>query len=303
MKIHEIVIENSDLNEDLKSKAASWLMKKAAPYVAHDAEPAVKKAAGKITKAAGKASKGAVDPAARTVIQQVSQGKGAIAQSALAWISALGAAGLPIIDYNKRMNYYVSNYLATGEWTLEEYEAARRQEASVMIGKIAGGLAGVGILKSVGGFAKLLVGWMPIVGKPFSALVNTLTTAGVAAAALWLNTDMGRKWVATVFANQALADGAFDISPIVGGSATALIDKFKELVPGFNKVAPPEATGPSTSNIAKSKDTEYQAPQGKQAQGLPTANSKLPLGQTFDTTDSSYQGRYGRMTGAGLDWK
>jgi len=299
MKIHEIVIENSDLSEDLKSKAASWLIKKAAPYVTHDAEPVVKKAAGKATRA----SKGAVDPAAKTIIQQVSQGKGAIAQSALQWISVLGAAGLPIIDYNKRMNYYVSNYLATGEWTLEEYEAARRQEASVMIGKIAIGLSGAGILKTAGGLAKILVGWMPLVGKPFSALVNTLTTAGVAAAAVFLNSDTGRKWVATVFANQALADGAFDISPIIGGGTTALIDQFKELVPSFNKSAPAAVKGPSTSSIPKPKDTEYQSPQGKQAQGLPVANDKLPGAQTFDTTDKSYVGQHGRMTAAGLDWK
>ena len=292
MKIHEIVAESSQVNEALPGVAP--IVK----GIAKALKPSEKTVAKRAAKDIKKATKDLEYRANKEIIKNELLRGYKFTADTLKWIGLLGSAGLPIIDYNKRMNYYIENNLATGEWSVEEFEAARRQEATVMIGKIATALVGSNI---IGGLVKGTLGWMPLIGRPIKAAVDLLTPAGVIAATAWLNTDAGRRLIATIFANQAFAGGAFDLSPIIGGTVTQLIDKFKEMVPGFNKSVPPEATGPSTSNLP---NKPAQTPQQQRAaQNLPVANDKLPADQTFDTTDKSYVGKYGRMTGAGLDWK
>jgi hypothetical protein len=279
MKIHEIISEDRIVTEaNLLGKAGKWALGKVANTVArsgafkpNEAKVALDKLSaewakeietnGKIVTPANKII-GASAQDAKLVKDAEKNAKKAAAETATAqntqslkkYASALGTSGMakvnklitlgivvaPIYEYLDRMQYCDAQY-ASGAWTQNEYVARKRQELSVMLGTMALGMTGWAGIKSIGFASGWLLGWLP----GFKPVMSLLTSAGAVAATAWLNSDEGRYWIAQVFANDVFEGGKYDISPLIGGGAERIINKFRSLVPGFNAITPTDATEPN----------------------------------------------------------
>jgi hypothetical protein len=224
----------------------------------------IKKAFEKVRKEAP----GAIRSAKRSIISQGIR-KGADNVSGLITkLTTMGVSTASVIQYNRVVNDLQAQ-LDAGKITPDEFESKRQQAMTVLVGQIAGSLATWGVLKS----ATVLP--VAIIGKfvpGFTAAASGLNAAGMAAAAYWLNTDAGREALTYM-----LIDGFVDLSPLLGGVPTSWLDKFKAMVPGFNKSA----------NVPAPAGTPQKMGQAPAAAPLGTTKPTMGQQQVVPGTDIS----------------
>ena len=174
--------------------------------------------------AAAKAKVGATKAANRSAVTQAVGGMLAGAHEKMQTLVKWGIAVAPIVQYNLKMRKW-DQQLASGAIDQATYDEIRRKEMSISIAEVAAGLTGATFLKGFGSASSWMTSWSP----KLTSVVRGLTTAGQAAAVLWLNSDEGRKWVSYTIFNEL-----YDISDILGGKPVEWLDKFKSLIPGLN---------------------------------------------------------------------
>ena len=183
-------------------------------------------------------------------------------------INVLTGVGVPLAAvtvYNQRVTA-LERKLAANEITPEEFNDARNREMSVMIGTMATALVSWAGIRAVAGSTNWILGGM--LKKFFGPIMAGLTATGTAAMAYWLTTDDGRKFVAMFFASEYLQ---LDISPLVGGKATYLVDTIKSMVPGWEQ---------SGGKVAADARAVARATPGTATQG----QSGAPVGTTVKQT-------------------
>lgn len=290
MKIHEIISESVD--EGIISKAISGLAKmggkkeaikqlaqtwaseyaKYGKYLSRPqgtiakefaTDPAVIKAAKEesrklIGKATRKAAIGNVTGAIGKTVY--------VGEKGISALVGIGMTVTPIYTYNKRMAHW-EKQLESGQIDQDTFDSLRQKEMSVMVASMAANLVGYAGIKSLGAATK----WIPGLGTA----TGLLTSYGAAQAGMWMNSDEGREMIAMVAASDI---AGLDISPLLGGVPLAFIDKFKSLIPGWNKQPAGTAAQPSTGTTANIPAGQSGAPAG-----TTTAAPKPPAGNPTST--------------------
>ena len=234
-------------------------------------DPKILKAA---EKEAANIGKGAVTAANKTgVVQTLAKGAAMVNKTAdlAATLTKIGISAAAVLQYNRRMDAWQKD-LDSGAITPDQFELARRQELSVMIGQIAASFMTFGAAKIITSIVRFIPG-----------LSTGLSTYAMYKLGDYLMTPEGSKLVATAFVNEF-----YDITPILGGIPAAAIDKIKSVVTGAKPPAAGQAE-PGVPAAAPAGTTAEPAPKLGKAQQIPgTGISTRSTGpDSFDIDYSS----------------
>jgi len=159
-----------------------------------------------------------------------------VADNAAGLITALTTAGISAASakqYNDTVNE-LQKQLDAGQITPDEFEIGRQKAMTLLVGQVTLSLGAWGALKSVSAMPVAIINkFVP----GFAAVASGLSAYGMVQASNWLRSEQGRQALAFMF-----IDGFIDTSPLFGGVPVSWLDKFKSMVPGFNKTPAPAGT-------------------------------------------------------------
>jgi len=238
MKIHELVEDNTRSDESL----ATWLVSTGAKLGGKQAVKAGLKAAPTATKLGSQA----VQTAAKSKgVVGVAVEFGQLVSKIVKVFITLGfgySVAQPIYSYYKNVTKIEDMY-KNGEVTQEEYQYQRQQLMGLMITRVAVVLEAAAILGSAAGVLKvfkILIGWVPGLGKVLSSLIGILEGGNAVAAAgaiTLINSKWGSEWItkiafyhlSEIFPSLKGTSWDMDLADVLGAGGTFIVDGVKKI--------------------------------------------------------------------------
>lgn len=203
-------------------------------------------------------------------LKTASTGMKAVKNRLAPWLNRALWGGIivtPIWDYWRAVSK-AEEKLKSGQYTPENFNYVRQQEASKLVVTLAVGLSGKTAMALFNG-ALNITRALPFVGKalgPVLSVLHGMDKTAQAAFVAFLNTETGRRWLAILASFSIFEGTAFEISmpDIAGNLGVWLLDTLNGAI-GIKPVTPAATTKPAAtpaSGTGQSASPSTAEPQG-----------------------------------------